>query len=258
MKKEGVLSMNISVIDRVALILKSFTHEKFELGITELSTITGLSTTTIHRLANAMVAAEFLSYNNANKKFKPNISLLHLGSLVKAKLSLISISKPFMMDLNRTTNETIMLKVIDQDFAVTVEFIESKEYFRPSSGIGRRDPLYAGASSKVLLASLSNDKIINIFNSGMNKLTDNTLDIQKMKNEINEIRKNGYAVSFGERVKDGVGISVPIYDMSNTVIASLTVFGPSNRVTREKVEEYLPLIKDTGRIISNQLGYNLQ
>jgi DNA-binding IclR family transcriptional regulator len=62
--------------------------------------------------------------------------------------------------------------------------------------------------------------------------------------------------SFGERVEDGVGVSVPIFDSTQKVIASLTVVGASGRMTREKVDKILSLVIDFGKTISKELGFN--
>jgi IclR family transcriptional regulator, KDG regulon repressor len=248
--------MNIQIIDRVGLILTSFSVEKFEMGVSELSKETGLSKTTTHRLANAMVNANLLSYNPNMQKYRLGISLMHMGNLVKNNLSLAKIAEPHMTNLKNQVDEPVMLKVVDKDYAVTIEYIETNKYYRPKSGVGRRDLLYAGASAKVLLAFFKDDEIERVLNKGMDRLTENTLDHDSLLEQLSEIRKNGYATSFGERVEDGVGVSVPVYDFRQKVVASLTVVGASGRMTMEKINEILPLIKETANVISKELGFS--
>ncbi|WP_429472432.1 IclR family transcriptional regulator domain-containing protein [Neobacillus sp. B4I6] len=83
-----------------------------------------------------------------------------------------------------------------------------------------------------------------------------TPSYDSLLNQLADIRENGFVTSFGERVEDGVGVSVPIFDSTQKVIASLTVVGASGRMTREKVDKILPLVIDFGKTISKELGFN--
>lgn len=247
---------NIQIIDRVTMILQSFTSSKYEMGISELAVETSLSKSTVHRLALAMTSSGLLNYDESAKKFRPGAMFLHMANVVKTNLSLLKVCKPYMTKLRDTTQETVMLKVVDNDAAVAVECIETEANLRLTTQPGLRYLLYTGASSKVLLAYMEDQEIKSVLKDGIQKLTDNTPSYDEVLRQIEEIRKNGYAVSIGERVDDGVGVSVPIFDSSQMNVASLSLIAPSHRLTKEKIDNVLPALIDVGKTISIELGFN--
>jgi DNA-binding IclR family transcriptional regulator len=101
---------------------------------------------------------------------------------------------------------------------------------------------------------MTDDEIERVLDKGIVKLTQNTPDRQLLMKQLSAIRKSGYAVSFGERVDDGIGISVPVYNATQTVVASLT--GPCHRLTEQRINDLLPQVIDMGKKISLELGFN--
>jgi DNA-binding IclR family transcriptional regulator len=66
------------------------------------------------------------------------------------------------------------------------------------------------------------------------------------------VRKQGYAFSFGERVKGASSVSVPIQDYVCPV--ALSIMGPDNRFSLDKMKEILPVMKERAIRISKKLG----
>ena len=87
-------------------------------------------------------------------------------------------------------------------------------------------------------------------------MTDNTITSRKkMLEELESIRKCGYAVSHAERFKDAMGLGAPIFDATGNVIAALNVAGPLLRFTDAQVEKYAPKVIELANQVSQSLGY---
>ncbi|PJF33395.1 MAG: hypothetical protein CUN57_02300 [Phototrophicales bacterium] len=115
-------------------------------------------------------------------------------------------------------------------------------------------PLYTGASSKVLLAGLDEDEWDTYLDTPIEPLTPNTItDIKAFKDEIRRTREQGYATSDGEIDEGGRAIAVPLFDNSGKVLAALSVEGPSFRMTDDKLDLYLRLLLKEADAIRNQL-----
>jgi DNA-binding IclR family transcriptional regulator len=117
--------------------------------------------------------------------------------------------------------------------------------------------LHAGSPGKLLLAYLSDIEIDNIIiRTGMTRYTDQTPTSKKhLKKDITKIRKEGFAVSFGEITELAIGLSTPVRKYGGDVIASLTFSWIANSPEPKKINEHLNLIKEAANNISREMGY---
>jgi DNA-binding IclR family transcriptional regulator len=79
--------------------------------------------------------------------------------------------------------------------------------------VGDKTPLYAGATSKCLLA-FSSQEFIDRYLSKMTlrPLTNNTIiDVDQLLSDLDLIRERGYASSLGETVQGLGALSVPLF-----------------------------------------------
>jgi IclR family KDG regulon transcriptional repressor len=121
---------------------------------------------------------------------------------------------------------------------------------------GRRLPMYAGATSRVLMAYLPIATQDQIIEEGLKKYTGNTiLDPVKLKTALSKVRKNGYVYSDQELEVGAWGIAAPIMDYTGKVIAGLSVVGPISRFDATQKRKYIPVVRDVAQKISRAMGY---
>ena len=137
--------------------------------------------------------------------------------------------------------------------AICIEEFESPENIKYVNGIGFTAPLYVGAAGKILLAALENQEIHLLLNSiTLVPITPRAItDPKKLFKEINKVRKQGYATSFGERVVGASCLSLPINDYS--VPAALSVLGLETRLNRDRMMNLLGEMKKSVQKISINL-----
>ena len=240
-------------------ILLLFDETKSELGITEISNYLKIPPSTVYRLVSTLAKMRFLSQDKNTKKYKLGTIFLKLANIMKSNLKLINISYPYMKELSRLTQETTHLNIIDGYERVCIESIESNQPLMARMTVGSRSPLYAGASSKCLLAFSSDEFISEYLNKvTLIPITQNTItDKDKLLKELYEIRKKGYAISLSERNHHLGAVSAPVFGYNRTLIAALSIAVPEIRF-KDKVlrEKY---IKDTVSVaskLSSAFGYD--
>ncbi len=195
----------------------------------------------------------------------PDTMAYMIGSKVLAWAGIYTVTSdvralalPVMVRLQELTRETISLYVMEGNDRVCIERLESPETVRIVARVGRRIPLYAGSAGKVFLAYLPEvrrDEILaGIELVPMTKLTITNMD--ELKTNLHKIRRQGYAVSKGEWVLEASGIAAPILDQFGRITAALTISGPSQRFTEEKIHEIAALVKPAAEKISQELGYS--
>ena len=80
-------------------------------------------------------------------------------------------------------------------------------------------------------------------------------NIDALRANLDQIRKKGYAVSRGEWIIDASGTAAPIFDQRGQISAAISISGPGQRFTDEKIKEMAELLVKEAAQISFELGY---
>lgn len=247
---------SMQTISRAITILKAFSREDKELSLADLHRKLGLSKSSLQRILNTLIQYGLIEKNEERKTYQLGMELYFLGNLVELNSSLLSIAKPYMSRLNSLFNETVSLSIIDRNQRKCIGYVASHHELRGLTYIGQYSPLYAGASAKCLMAYLSDDELAKLLQSiELQAITQETIiDKQCLKQELMKIRKQGYAISNGERVIGAFSISAPIRDRFQQIIATVSLMIPTVRINESEVETYIQHVKETAEMISQQLS----
>ena len=91
---------------------------------------------------------------------------------------------------------------------------------------------------------------------GMARRTKNTItDMEKLQQELADVRRRGYATDRGEAVEGACCIGAPVRDHRGEVVAAVSVSIMARRVRSWPEPRLVSLITATGAKISTALGY---
>jgi DNA-binding IclR family transcriptional regulator len=242
------------------LLLDLFTAAKPEQSATEIARDAQLPLSTAFRLLATLVRLRFLDYNPHSRKYRLGLKLLELGYIVSQQLDLPRLATPILHGVATEANETAHLSMRDGDEGVLIAKAETSESLRLHTALGRRVPLHAGASMKVILAFMADEHVDSyIERSGLPGVTPNTVqDPKRLWADIRNIRKRGYAVTRSEQTRGAAGVSAPVRNHSGDVIAGLTISGPEQRFTPKAIERFTQIVLRAAATLSRELGYSQQ
>jgi DNA-binding IclR family transcriptional regulator len=244
-----------------ALNLLDYFDEEHEVwGLTELSKVSGVSKATLYRLFNTFEKQGFLERIDTQGKtnqYRLGLKFLQYGTLVSDRLEIKNIAYPFMKQLRDEINEDVQLILRDNDHAIYVEKIKCDHPVRLYTKIGRSATFNAGACPRAILSFLPDEEIEDIMDhSDFIEYSKNTImDRDKLWETIKEARARGYTISYGEMEEQTVAIGAPIFDYTQQVVASISIAGPEQRFTEEKMDYLIEKTLETAHKISKALGY---
>lgn len=245
----------IESVDKALSILECFSDRITELSLKELSEITGLYKSRILRLCGTLIAHGFLVRLNASG-YRLGPKLLMLGKAYERANTLISIARPILRELTVLTGESAKLFVIEGTGRLCLAREEGPYPLRYAVREGETFDLQTGASGKVLLAFSSGAFRNEILNMSPKKMPSTTIfDRDRLEKELETIRKRGYGSSIGELFPEVGGISAPVFDYNNTILAALTVAGPIQRFAGERFQDMCQHVIASARKLSQLLGY---
>ncbi|MDB4895529.1 MAG: transcriptional regulator, IclR family [Firmicutes bacterium] len=243
-------------VQRALQVLNVFEPGEPELELRRIAQRTGLSGATTYRLLLTLQEEGFLYQNPVTERYRLGMRLLYLGQLARDQNDIRAVALPHMRELRDETGESAHLNIISGLHRVCIEWLDSPHDLRNTTVLGRPYLLRTGASGKVLLAHESTDFVQQITREmGPESASGNSIsDPDALLAELARIRANGYSITHGERIVGSTSISAPIRDSAGSVVASITISGPSIRFTAEKLPGMINAVKFAAYTISRHLG----
>jgi DNA-binding IclR family transcriptional regulator len=226
------------------------------LGVTEIARRAGITKPRAFRLLSTLEARDLVRRQGPAAAYALGLQALHLGAAAHGQIDLVRLAEGPIAALGAELNETIALRVRDALETVCVARWESTHSLRVHGEVGHRRPLHAGASSKLLLAFAPDDVFERVLSEERRRYTPNTpVSKVALQAEIETIRRQGHAVSVGERAPDTAAVAVPIVDSAGEVVAALSVSAPTTRLGEDRLPKVLQALHRQAAVISRGLGF---
>jgi IclR family transcriptional regulator, KDG regulon repressor len=245
----------ISSVANAIALLKTFSDERFEMGITELAARLGVAKSTAHRLAATLVETGMLEQNRENEKYRLGFAAFELGALVRRKMDASTEAKGSLLALRERTGETVHLAILDSDEIVYINYLESRNAVRISSAIGLRKPAHCTAEGKAILAFQPTEDGARLKNLQLERRTPRTIsDSKALAAELAAIRAQGFAVDDEESEIGMRCIAAPICDETGHATAAVGIAGPIQRLPKKLLLSFAPAVIKATDEISLRLG----
>ncbi len=247
----------LNAIEKTMEIILKFQEVKRSWGIRELSAALGISPATVQRILQILKTYEFVRQDPKTRQyFIGNVYYRFLENLNYAN-DLVRIGRPFLEEVAAATLETVHLSVIEKNYRICIDHIESPRVLKAGMPIGNKAPLHCGASAKCLLAFSSEDFQDNYIRlAKFEPLTQNTIILTgKLFEELYRIKDQGFAISLGERTPGLGSISAPVFDFKGEILASFSVAIPEVRLKqKEHLDKCIKILVSAANDFSAAMG----
>jgi len=224
------------------------------MGVQQISKQTALNVSTVHRLLQLLVRDGMVTYDPQARMYGIGTECVRLATRVLGSGSYFGRVRPLLAELAERLGETCAFTLYEPKQAT--KLITLVEHGSHALGydfeIGSRDGIHAGASGKPILAFLPDAEIERILRKPLPRLTKFTVvDPDKLRRQIRQIRKCGYATSRGERMQsDSFGVGAPVFGPHKNVIGSIVVTVPYFRWRKEQLRDVAKIVMHTARQVS--------
>ncbi len=244
-------SYNVRAVERATWILSAFDGEHAERGVSEIAQATGLHKATAHRLIMTLLNCGFLERTADGERFRLGLRMVELGLGALRRLDFRQVAFPYMQQLVERFNETSDLGIFDRGQVLYVEVVHSEHSLTVAARVGRHLPVHCTASGRVLLAFLPPEVVEPILSAPLPVCTVKTITSPaRLREELEATRQRGYGLD-DEEFEVGIrAISAPIRNIDGNVIAAMSMLGPSNRLTPERIPEIAEALVETANAVS--------
>jgi len=254
----GTRNSATQAVRKAVRVLNCFTaSERTSLGVTEVSALTGWSTSSVSRLLAALEDGGLVRQDPVSGRYTPGLQLVALAGAALAGDALYQVARPHLLRLTAESGETANLSVLDQGQLLTIDEAPSAQLIKFSGWVGMRHPLHGSSSGKVLLAGLSDERREAILDAGLPAAAPRTItDRDQLLHELERVRVAGYAHSVEELAEGLTSVAAPVWDHRGTVTA-VSAAGPSFRFTERHLDDCIALVKEVALDASRGLGYRV-
>ncbi len=233
-------------VQRALDILSLLTEDRPTVSVRDIVEATGLAKTTVIRLVSTLEQSGLVWATSNGYMAGPG--LWRWAHLARASWELPAETQRMMRDLAVRQRETVNVYVARDIYRVCIAQQESPQPLRHVVHVGDELPLYFGATAKVLLrdatpALLGRVAASSPYGAG---------HVKRLQEWINDAAVQGYAVSHGEREEGLSAVAVPILGRAGSVVAALSLSGPSHRFPDDRIPEFVTDLKQIAQRMSDR------
>jgi len=216
---------------RLLMVIEEIARAGVPVTPTEVNAALGLPKPTIHRLFATLEDEGFLQRDMDGRTYSPGPRLRTLASGILSSLRIRTARQAILKRLSSEIGETCNIALPGRDAMIYVERVETEWPLRIQLSIGTRVPFYCTASGKMYLSSLARSHLMKYLEAtDLEARTPNTItDSDRLIEEIDVIRAQGYSLDREEFMRDMIALAVPITDVNGRLMATLAFHAPTQR-----------------------------
>ena len=246
----------MKTVEKALKILEVFLEKGGEIGISELVNITGQNISTVHAILTDLVRGGYIQQNHKRGKYSLGLKFISFSDTINKITTLKDLVYPFMVELNRQTNETINTLILNRNTTMSITGINSAQNLRVVFDEKIGVPLYCTGAGKLFLSGMSEEKLDDYLKTTKLKaFTPKTVtDINSLKRQIQKIREEGVAHDFDEYQVGVRNIAVPVKNYNGDTLAAISLVAPSVRLNWKRIKKIAPLLKKSALEIEKLMG----
>ncbi len=248
-----ILDVAIDVIE--CLLAAGEEHQ----GTSEIARKLGINRSRTFRILKTLEQRGYVEADHQTQGYQLGVRFLELGERVRRQVHILRVAQPILRKLAQESGDSVVLVVLYGDNAVCVDRSQGHHMLQAEDPIGEPLPLHIGASPKILLAHLPEQKRERIIQEiELTRFTTETItDRDELRRRLEQIRSQGYAVDEGDLEVGVCAVGAPVRDHTGRVAAGVTVTLPETRYNPQHREELIVMVVEAANRISTQLGWTV-
>jgi IclR family acetate operon transcriptional repressor len=255
-EREKSEKYTVPSLARAFEILDILTMSSVGLTKMEIARKVGIPYSTAFNLLNTMEQHGYVRKDEETSRYYLGLKILSLGGVPLRDVNLRDTVAPVLSELVRQTGLTAHLAILDRGEAVYIDRREPNGFLKINSWIGKRNYVHSSAVGKALIAFRTTEEIEEICRGGIPKRTAKTItSARKLKAELAETRRRGYAVDDEEDELGGRCVAAPVFDAAGGVVAAIGLSGILSQIPDDRLPELGEFLRDAVMEVCRRLGY---
>jgi len=248
---------SVPSLERAMAIIELLTKHPRGLGLVAIARELDLPKNSVFRIGQALVAMGYLHRDREGKRFLVSRKLLVLGLRTVHEVNIVERSHDLLRAFRDEVGESVALGTLlpRQGQGVILASLEGLHNYGYFLRVGFQYELYCSGPGKAQLAFLPEKEYQRVVGKmSFKALTPNTLtSADVLSKELEEVRRDGYALDREEYVVGARCVSAPVFDPYGYPVAAIWVASFAERLPEERYAEVGERVKHYAASISKAL-----
>jgi DNA-binding IclR family transcriptional regulator len=245
----------VQSVDRAITVLEILAR-RGEAGVSEVAAEIEVHKSTAFRLLGALEGRGLVEQTADRGKYRLGFALIPLAGAVADRLDVTKQGREICERLAEDLGETINVAILQEHYAVNVDQALGPSTVSTRNWVGRLTPLHCTSSGKVLLAHLPPARRRAVLTAGGTEpFTPHTLSERALEQDLEKVRRVGYATACEEYEVGLNAAAAPVLDRAGRVVAALSLSGPSYRLGPDELAESVGTLVAGASEISRRMGW---
>mgnify|MGYP000306500090 CR=1 FL=1 len=246
----------VEAVQKACTIIDAL-QEQRAAGITELADTVAYSKSTVHGHLATLVD-EGLVVKDGHE-YRLSHRFLDIAESVKNRVTDYEIVREQMREIADETGELVHFGTEENGRVVYIAKCRGDQAVQTESRIGKQMPMHSTSLGKAILAEYSRERVDRIVDQhGLAPRTPNTnTTLDSLHDDLEETTRRGCSIDDEENIPGirCLGIAMSVSEAG--VIAALSISGPSERMTDDRIETELhPTIAQAANVIEVNSMYS--
>jgi IclR family acetate operon transcriptional repressor len=247
---------DVAVLQKALDVLEVLS-QRTDLGLSELSTQTGVSKASTYRVLSTLEARGFVTKDPETRKYSPGVKLIALSCAVVSRVDLVAAARPYVVDLQATFDETVNVGILADGEVLYVDILESAQGLRMAAAVGDRNALHSTALGKAILSALPASEARELLTAYRRvAATPKTIvGLEALMDDLAVCATRGYSVDDEENEVGARCVGVPIRDFSGRAVGAVSISGPVARIPLELIATIGSRLEEVAAGIEARMGF---
>ena len=244
---DGTVGKALEVLDQVASYGRP-------VRFSELLETSNFPKATLYRFVQTLTNQRMLSFDPDRGTYAPGVRLVRLAHAAWQTASLAPIARAQIDQLSAEVGETVHLAQLDHAQVIYVDKRNAAKPVQMYSQSGKVGPAYCTGVGKAMLAFLPDAELTRVLEQqSYHRFTDTThTTAASLRQELADIRVNGYGFDREEHEPGIICVAVPILTETQRVLGALSVTSTTTRTNLAGLEGLVPRIQNTADAIAKE------
>ncbi|MFF1453575.1 IclR family transcriptional regulator [Streptomyces sp. NPDC058274] len=245
----------VQSVDRAVSVLEILARHG-EAGVTEIAEALEVHKSTAFRLLGVLENRGLVAQAKDRGKYYLGAGVLRLAGAAAVRLDISQEGVPVCRELADELGETVNIAVHDDDAAVNIMQARGTASVTAQNWLGRRTPLHATSSGKVLLAHMPPTLREGLLARTLPRFTERTITgSSALRSELEAVIEQGYGVTLEELELGLAAVAAPVRAHDGKVIGAISVSGPVYRMGPDQLPELTKRTVAAAAELSRRMGY---
>lgn len=246
----------MGTVSKALSLLGFFNHQRTEIGLSDLTRLSGMNKATVYRLMQELQAQGFVEQAGEGRAYRLGSEVLRLAALREAAVPMLSVSRDVLDRLSEVTGETAHMSVIQNMRLNTLSHAYSQRHATRVAMDDAEILSFHGTSSGLaVLAYAPADFVSRVLTTPLPAHTPQTMtDPDAIQAALAAVRATGIAESVGGFEADVHSHGVPVFGPDQRPLGALAVAAPVSRMTRELRDLIRRELIAAGRDMTHRIG----